>query len=110
MDHPFYCYKKQCRKTAWETPEYLTVGDLALLERLEGVQTEAEFHELAYASRETAEGFFYRVIGWPEGVRYMQGDLAYREHVGWVMVKRSIYRALASLERSGPERELPEIM
>jgi hypothetical protein len=24
---PFYCYKKMCRKTAWDTPEYMTEQD-----------------------------------------------------------------------------------
>lgn len=100
-DHPFFCRKKQCRKTAWETPEYLTAADLKLLEELDGVGSEGRFHDVVFSSAARAEGFFYRVIGWPEGLSYMRGSLQYREQTGWPAVKPLIERALLSLEGQG---------
>ena len=97
-EHPFFCHKKKCRKTAWETPEYLTQADLRLLERLDGVDTEEEFSRVVFGSMEDARGFFHRTIGWPEGLSYMRGSLEYRQATGWPGVRKMIQRALTALE------------
>lgn len=95
--HPFYCYKKKCRKTAWDTPEYLTPKDWEFLEQVvaavsagtEGSEgkvlrvlfgNKTDFHAESSIDRD----FFNRVIGWPEGWNYCQ-DTPYFEATGfWV--------------------------
>ncbi len=77
--HPFYCYKKKCRKTAWETPEYLTEYDWILLAKLI-VALEANdkkmFDSILYPryKRKVKEDndyiFFNRIVGWVEGKVY----------------------------------------
>lgn len=98
--HPFYCEKKRCRKSAWQTPEHLTQMDLETLRLLKGVDSEEAFHAVVYGSQARAEGFFYRVIGWPEGLRYMRGSEAYRQSM-WGSVRSNILRALESTADMG---------
>ena len=45
-EHPFYCTKKLVRKSAWETPEYLSARDRELARRLMSLQ-ESERRALA---------------------------------------------------------------
>ncbi len=71
-DHPFFCTKKQIRKTAYDTPEYLTAQDIDTLDKLVGILERHDvgaFHELA-RDPERKEGLFYRILGWPEGLSY----------------------------------------
>lgn len=82
--HPFFCYKKQCRKTAWETPEYLTESDWQFVEELIKAleaKDKAAFDKILYFRPKgyphVKEGyedrdyiFFNRVMGWPEGKGY----------------------------------------
>lgn len=67
----FYCYEKQCRKTAWGTPEYLTDRDKENIIELCSKETFEEFDEaLAKLSDRDRHAFFNRIIGWPEGFVY----------------------------------------
>jgi hypothetical protein len=71
-DHQFFCTKKRIRKTAWDTPEYLTDDDWALSRKILTAKTGLDFTVAileAFKNR-TAEGFFNRVLGWPEGFHY----------------------------------------
>lgn len=84
-DHPFFCHNKRCRKTAWDTPEYLTIEDWEqvgkYIEYLEANCKEA-FDSVLYFRPSTRLvplpedyeerdfAFFNRIIGWPEGQRY----------------------------------------
>lgn len=74
--HPFFCWKKRCRKTAWDTPEHLTDCDWLIAQELSLATTGAEYAKVidtAYRNG-TAEALFYRVLGWPEGFRYCRSD------------------------------------
>ena len=75
-DHPFFCWKKRCRKTAWDTPEYLTNNDWVITQELASVTTGAEYAEVINAAYNngSAEALFYRVFGWPEGFHYCKSD------------------------------------
>lgn len=100
---PFYCAKRKTRKSAWETPEYLTNSDKTLIKLLFEVRSATEFADLVYEHRTPvdqrhgyAEAFFYRVIGWPEGRSYMATSERYREW-SFPIVKKQIdaaYRAV----------------
>ena len=72
--HPFYCSAKGCRKTALDTPEYLTPADWLMVDgvipALEAGDQVA-FDAALRAGDERA--FFNRVIGWPEGISYYLG-------------------------------------
>ena len=74
--HPFFCLKKRCRKTAWDTPEYLTNNDWVIAQELASVTTGAEYAEVINAAYNngSAEALFYRVFGWPEGFHYCKSD------------------------------------
>jgi hypothetical protein len=69
----FYCKKKGCRKSAWETPEHLTSEDRGLVSGAvksikAGLDPFAAF--LEDLPKEKYDAFFDRVIGWPEGKTY----------------------------------------
>lgn len=68
----FYCPKKKCRKTAWDTPEYLTAEDWNTLEKVIGISERRDPMELyRFVSTDSnSRAFFNRVIGWPEGYSY----------------------------------------
>ncbi|MBK6616538.1 hypothetical protein [Ottowia sp.] len=101
--HPFYCHVKKTRKSAWETPEYLTAVDKELIQRLHTVTTGSEFNAIVYEQgtpREKRlgldESFFWRIVGWPEGMSYMRTSETYRDWA-YPIVKRDIemaYRAV----------------
>lgn len=83
-NHPFYCQKKKCRKTAWDTPEYLTAEDWDLSKKVLTAKTGLDYAMIlleAFLDR-TAEGFFNRVLGWPEGFHYCR-SASYIEHSAW---------------------------
>jgi hypothetical protein len=72
--HPFFCYKKNCQKSAWKTPEYLTSEDWELAERviavLERNPESLKLFTVLYEDFSLGQAFFNRVIGWPEGFNY----------------------------------------
>ena len=72
ISHPFFCEKKRCRKTAWDTPEYLSEGDWDLVQGVVDalLSKDRSRFDAIIKSREAAEAFFYRVCGWPEGLNY----------------------------------------
>jgi hypothetical protein len=90
-DHPFFCAKKKVRKSAWETPEYLTEADRAMVKHLATIKTPEEFERYVYEDgipseqkQGLAEGFFHRVTDWAEGLSYVRGSSTYRD---WVFPK-----------------------
>ncbi len=101
--HPFFCVVKKIRKTAWDTPEYLTELDRALIARLVTVKTADEFCDVVYELSTPKidrvghdAGFFYRIVGWPEGRAYLQNA----EYANWVFavsVKAMVQRAAKSI-------------
>lgn len=83
--HPFFSYSKGCRKTAWETPEYLTTGDYEYIQDIIPLLESNKIEELRTymfptifdgdidsrrTRQEQTKDFFDRVIGWPEGNSY----------------------------------------
>ena len=66
---PFYCYKRNCRKTAWDTPEYMTPEDWATLKQFRDaiVSKNLDAFMALTDNREAWSAFFNRMIGWPEG-------------------------------------------
>lgn len=92
-DHPFFCFKKQCRKTAWDTPEYLTVEDWAFLREIlpyiEKGDPDDVYRTLFRTARYSqTEGFFYRVLGWPEGLNYCH-NIGYLTKCGLPMIRKN---------------------
>lgn len=79
VDSAFYCAKKLCRKSAWETPEYLSEEDWEFLRKIVKVLesgTADEFYELLWSSSPLGHRFLNHTMGWPEGVVYC-GDRKY---------------------------------
>lgn len=76
---PFFCPKKQIRKSAWSTPECLSESDWALARSLAKKTSAKEFHDLAFATEANSEAFFWRIAGWPEGRHYMR-SISYAEN------------------------------
>lgn len=69
---PFFCYKKNVRKTAYRTPEYMSTEDWLLLEKVLNSSGHFDLLELVFCNESASEAFFYRIIGWPEGRHYMR--------------------------------------
>lgn len=87
-DHPFFCFEKNTRKTAWDTPKYLIEQDWAFIAKLIPVLeggSEVEAWALIWDSFPRAEDFFNRVIGWPEGCTYCR-DKSYFCKCGLPMI------------------------
>ena len=80
----FYCSKKKCRKTAWDTPGYLTAADWDLVKKVLQVKTGVDYSIfiLEVFTAGMAEGFFNRILGWPEGIHYCQRT-SYIEFSAW---------------------------
>lgn len=92
----FYCPKKQCRKTAWDTPEYLTEVDWAFVERAIFFLKNVDKSGLYFAFKSNpsaARSFFHSAIGWPEGLSHCN-SLSYFEATGF----RCIVRFLPELK------------
>lgn len=71
----FYCAKKQCRKTAWDTPEYLTEEDWEYAEKVLKVLdkgTADKLYDVLWKDEKLAKRFFNQTMGWPEGYVYCQ--------------------------------------
>ena len=75
----FFDYKKNCRKSAWATPEHLSDEDWAftraVVKELEGGTPDSLF-ALIWEDYGHAMAFFNRILGWPEGLVYCQ-ELSY---------------------------------
>jgi hypothetical protein len=99
----FYCYKKQCRKTLWDTPEYINKADRKVIARLIECLEKPDlngyeaFNKILNSANKVSkvtgkvtekvyQMFFDRVVGWPEGVRYyMRGSESYRSsYCNWL--------------------------
>ncbi len=82
-DHPdssFYCGAKRCRKTAWDTPEYLDDDDwrlaAAVVAELES-GTAQGFFDAVWGHPDRGVRFFHQTLGWPEGGTYCR----YKDYV-----------------------------
>lgn len=80
-DSSFYCGSKQCRKSAWDTPEYLTTNDWLFCGKVIEVLESGTGHDLfsllygrSCCNQWDISAFFNRVVGWPEGARYCQKE------------------------------------
>ncbi len=71
---PFYCYKKMCRKTAWDTPEYMTEQDWVTLRKFRDIiaSKNLEAFMALLDDRTGWKNFFNHMVGWPEGEVYCQ--------------------------------------
>jgi hypothetical protein len=101
MDSTFYCDKKKCRKTAWNTPEYLTEDDwvfLVTMIRLLETDDANKIHKAIFNNKVNSFNFFHRVLGWPEGHSYCM-DFRYLEVTGIRCMKRSLPELKKSLEQ-----------
>ena len=77
-DSPYYCASKGCRKTVWNTPEYLTSEDWDFLKEIvrlaKGGAGQDVFDLLWEPPEKHTEAFFCRVLGWPEGHSYCRNN------------------------------------
>jgi len=72
-DHPFYCHKTNQRKSAWNTPGYLTNTDWHLVEKLIDASVDEEkFLDFIcdWLTGDERLAIFYRILGRPEGNTY----------------------------------------
>jgi hypothetical protein len=90
-EHPFFCEKKKCRKTAWATPEYLIPQDWENLSEMIQIISSGDLAAFCrfVSNKKGSSDFFYRVIGWPEGFRYCQ-SYNYCEKTGFQSVARDL--------------------
>ncbi len=113
-NHPFFCFKTNRRKTAWDTPEYLTPDDWQFLKqfirniklaiRLCDSNIIWEFFWL-HKTPQLVQNFFNHTLGWPEGYQYCH-DLAYLEKSaipGWI--RHDLTRLKAALDRHAALRK-----
>ena len=97
--HPFYCYKRNCRKSAWKTPEYMEESDWLFLRKIVATLEQDDPKEFADLLDDNCfshtnadyENFFNRAVGWPEGARYCTD----REYV--------VKTAFRGIKRNHPE-------
>ena len=113
----FYCYKKQCRKTLWDTPEYINKADrkviASLIECLEkpDLNSYEAFNKILNGANKVSkvsgkvtekvyQMFFNRVVGWPEGVRYYtKGSESYKSsYYNWLQ-KNSLDKIKSALRK-----------
>jgi len=98
--HPFFCDEKGVRKSAWETPECLSAEDWSLIAELREASTIEGLRAIIYRDSETSDAFYCRLIGWPEGLRYMRDDV-YSQTTGWPALTRAggpLARAFVALD------------
>jgi hypothetical protein len=74
-NHPFFCHIKNCRKTAWDTPEYLSKNDWIFLEIVYNVMVKKDLDSFLSLQddREMWRNLFNHMLGWPEGMIYCRG-------------------------------------
>ena len=98
-DNAFYCGSKQCRKSAWATPEYMESSDWEAVARVIEILKSNNVEEFSLFVR-SASGtpFFDRVIGWPEGYRYCYENYEYvRSTAMPTLVKHDLPKLCESL-------------
>lgn len=85
--HPFYCHKKKCQKSAWNTPEYLNQSNWDDIKKVIGWIKDNDFYSfwLFVHEGDRAKNFFYKCIAWPEGYVYCQSE-SYCEKAGFPMI------------------------
>jgi hypothetical protein len=96
QEHPFYCEKKKCRKTAWDTPEYLTDLDLETIKQLIFIlqNNDADaFYDLI-SDKDISEGLFNRILGWPEGMTYCRNKEYLRQTAIPGLIKHTLPKLL----------------
>jgi hypothetical protein len=102
--HPFYCFKKQCQKSAWNTPEYLSKINWKTIEKIIGwikANDWESFHSfLLKDNAEQGKEFFYRAIAWPEGYVYCQSKI-YCEITGFPMIKKHLGDLQKAIDNRG---------
>lgn len=112
----FYDEKKQCRKTAWDTPEHLSDRDWDFIAHvLLCMSGRAVVSFWRLLNTRDGLAFLYRAIGWPEGANYCR-DLSYFKTTGFPGLLRmqpkllqafkahqQLERVLAEAERIPPE-------
>jgi hypothetical protein len=99
-EHPFFCEKRKCRKTAWQTPEYLTEQDWLTVQKVINIITSGDtmaFYRFV-TNDENSKMFFYRVIGWPEGFVYCC-NLNYCVNTGFKALTLNLDLMREALER-----------
>ena len=102
--HPFYCHKKNCLKTAWDTPEYLTENDWYIVGAVTCFLAQNDFRGFRHfvLNNPYAKRFFYLAIGWPEGYNYCQ-SLSYCEKTAFPMMLKNdlekLEKALTGLNK-----------
>ncbi|MCK9154510.1 MAG: hypothetical protein M0P12_00200 [Paludibacteraceae bacterium] len=111
--HPFFSYSKGCRKTAWETPEYLTEEDWVFLA---GLIPFLESDDIGGARNylfplgenwNLTEDFFNHTIGWPEGYSYCPKierwckdiEKTYFYQLGFLVINKYYCKMKESLEK-----------
>ena len=114
--HPFYCHRRNCRKTVVATPNYLSDSDWKLLERIVSMMLredraafDALFHSATEAGsrRANAEAFFYRMVGWPEGLSYyVWGTEGARQRYFDNFIARDLPGFRAALDAHNPQLAL----
>lgn len=88
----FYCAVKKCRKTARDTPEYLTEVDWLFIGKVVTFLENRDTSGLYFVfndNRELARSFFHAAIGWPEGLAYCS-SLSYFEATGFCVIVRTL--------------------
>jgi len=102
-DHPFFCYKKNCSKTAWNTPEYLSPEDWDFLAKVYDTLKNGngeQLHALLWSVLDSiAEHFFNHSIGWAEGYTYCRNLRYVQECAFDGMVRHQLPKIKIALER-----------
>ena len=72
--HPFFCHIKNCRKTAWDTPEYMSEEDWTFLEKVYHLIKNNDVYTFVWLQHDTDiwKNLFNHMLGWPEGITYCQ--------------------------------------
>lgn len=75
QESSFYCYKTNQRKSAWNTPEYLSKEDWDFLRKVARVLKNwkpEKLYNLLWSNPLLVRPFFNHTLGWPEGWVYCQ--------------------------------------
>lgn len=93
--HPFYCHKKNCRKTVWETPEYLSKEDWDFAKEvvkylsMKSDEGRTKLYDFLWDRKnlKLTKDFFNHTIGWPEGFVYCQDSVYFgvTAYPGWLI-------------------------
>ena len=71
-ESPFFCYRKMCRKTAWDTPEYMSKEDWDFLQQVYDILLKKDVGAFIALQSDPIKwkALFNRMLGWPEGDGY----------------------------------------